>query len=94
MSASPSPPAKEERHSRHRRRPDHRQDRSQDRRQDRRQDQRQDHRQDRHQDRSQKHERAPVKRFERREKAPDPNSPFAKLAALKAQLEADAKERR
>ncbi|HEY1978780.1 MAG TPA: helicase, partial [Xanthobacteraceae bacterium] len=32
-------------------------------------------------------------RFERREKAPDPNSPFAKLAALKAQLEADAKER-
>jgi ATP-dependent RNA helicase SUPV3L1/SUV3 len=39
-------------------------------------------------------ERPPVKRFERREKAPDPNSPFAKLAALKAQLEADAKERR
>ncbi len=36
-----------------------------------------------------------VARFERREreKAPDPNSPFAKLAALKAQLEADAKER-
>jgi ATP-dependent RNA helicase SUPV3L1/SUV3 len=33
-------------------------------------------------------------RQERREKAPDPNSPFAKLAALKAQLEADAKERR
>ena len=33
-------------------------------------------------------------RPERREKAPDPNSPFAKLAALKAQLEADAKERR
>ena len=32
--------------------------------------------------------------IERREKAPDPNSPFAKLAALKAQLEADAKERR
>jgi hypothetical protein len=24
---------------------------------------------------------------------PDPNSPFAKLAGLKAQLEADAKER-
>jgi ATP-dependent RNA helicase SUPV3L1/SUV3 len=39
-------------------------------------------------------DRPPVKRFERREKAPDPNSPFAKLAALKAQLEADAKERR
>jgi hypothetical protein len=35
-----------------------------------------------------------VKRFERREKTPDPNSPFAKLAGLKAQLEADAKERR
>ncbi len=35
-------------------------------------------------------------RFERREreKAPDPNSPFAKLASLKAQLEAEAKERR
>jgi ATP-dependent RNA helicase SUPV3L1/SUV3 len=33
-------------------------------------------------------------RHERREKAPDPNSPFAKLAALKAQLEADAKQRR
>jgi ATP-dependent RNA helicase SUPV3L1/SUV3 len=33
-------------------------------------------------------------RQEWREKAPDPNSPFAKLAALKAQLEADAKERR
>ncbi len=33
-------------------------------------------------------------RFERREreKAPDPNSPFAKLASLKAQLEANAKE--
>jgi ATP-dependent RNA helicase SUPV3L1/SUV3 len=34
-------------------------------------------------------------RFDRREreKQPDPNSPFAKLAALKAQLEAEAKER-
>jgi ATP-dependent RNA helicase SUPV3L1/SUV3 len=31
---------------------------------------------------------------ERREKAADPDSPFAKLAALKAQLEADSKERR
>ena len=43
-------------------------------------------------------ERPPVRpqRFERREreKPADPNSPFAKLAALKAQLEADAKERR
>ncbi len=35
---------------------------------------------------------APPERRER-ERAPDPNSPFAKLAALKAQLEADAKER-
>ena len=43
-------------------------------------------------DRSQR-ERPPAMRFERREKMPDPNSPFAKLAALKAQLEADAKER-
>jgi ATP-dependent RNA helicase SUPV3L1/SUV3 len=42
----------------------------------------------------QKRERPPGKRFEPREKRPDPNSPFAKLAALKAQLEADAKERR
>jgi ATP-dependent RNA helicase SUPV3L1/SUV3 len=32
-------------------------------------------------------------RQEPREKTADPNSPFAKLAALKAQLEADAKER-
>jgi ATP-dependent RNA helicase SUPV3L1/SUV3 len=30
---------------------------------------------------------------DRREKAPDPNSPFAKLAVLKAQLEARSKER-
>ena len=30
---------------------------------------------------------------ERRDKTPDPNSPFAKLAALKAQLESNAKER-
>jgi ATP-dependent RNA helicase SUPV3L1/SUV3 len=37
---------------------------------------------------------APPMRHERREKAPDPNSPFAKLAALKAQLEAEAKGRR
>jgi ATP-dependent RNA helicase SUPV3L1/SUV3 len=56
---------------------------------------RQEHRMDRHE--RQKRERPPGKRFEPREpreKRPDPNSPFAKLAALKAQLEADAKERR
>jgi ATP-dependent RNA helicase SUPV3L1/SUV3 len=50
-------------------------------------------------ERSQRERERPQSRpatFERREreKAPDPNSPFAKLAALKAQLEADAKERR
>ena len=41
-------------------------------------------------------ERSPAygARPERREKAPDPNSPFAKLAGLKAQLEAESKERR
>jgi ATP-dependent RNA helicase SUPV3L1/SUV3 len=39
-------------------------------------------------------ERRPERYQERRDKAPDPNSPFAKLAALKAQLEAEAKERR
>ena len=31
---------------------------------------------------------------DRRDKEPDPNSPFAKLAALKEQLEANAKEPR
>jgi ATP-dependent RNA helicase SUPV3L1/SUV3 len=41
-----------------------------------------------------RHDRHRPERREAREKAPDPNSPFAKLAALKAQLEADAKERR
>ena len=57
-----------------------------------------EHRMDRN-DR-QSRERPQGKRFESRgtkqarEKRPDPNSPFAKLAALKAQLEADAKERR
>jgi ATP-dependent RNA helicase SUPV3L1/SUV3 len=35
-----------------------------------------------------------VQQRERRDKGPDPNSPFAKLLALKEQLEADAKERR
>jgi ATP-dependent RNA helicase SUPV3L1/SUV3 len=41
-----------------------------------------------------RHDRHRPERREARDKAPDPNSPFAKLAALKAQLEADAKERR
>ena len=41
-----------------------------------------------------RHDRYRPEWREPREKAPDPNSPFAKLAALKAQLESDAKERR
>jgi ATP-dependent RNA helicase SUPV3L1/SUV3 len=55
-----------------------------------------EHRMERQEERQyrQKRERPSGKRFEPREKRPDPNSPFAKLAALKAQLEADAKERR
>ena len=76
---------KEKRHQRHRRRqkPDQRFDRRE-RERDR-------------PDRSDRPERSSrPRRYDRseREKAPDPNSPFAKLAALKAQLEADAKERR
>jgi ATP-dependent RNA helicase SUPV3L1/SUV3 len=57
---------------------------------------RREHRTERQEERQyrQKRERLPARRFEPREKRPDPNSPFAKLAALKAQLEADAKERR
>ena len=73
-------PPKQGRHPRHRRKyaGEHRPDRPQ-----------------RERERPQRErERAPAKRFERRDKAPDPNSPFAKLAALKAQLEADAQERR
>jgi ATP-dependent RNA helicase SUPV3L1/SUV3 len=77
---SPSPAAQKSRHSRHRRGGEHRQGRHE--------------RHERHERPQRERDRAPVKRFERREKAPDPNSPFAKLAALKAQLEADAKERR
>ena len=46
----------------------------------------------RDQSRAPDHTRAPAR--ERREKQPDPNSPFAKLAALKAQLEAQSKEGR
>jgi ATP-dependent RNA helicase SUPV3L1/SUV3 len=57
-------------------------------------------------DRSERKDRGPDRRREngrlfassqkgpRERKEPDPNSPFAKLAALKAQLEADAKEKR
>ncbi|MGC1446078.1 MAG: helicase-related protein [Xanthobacteraceae bacterium] len=87
--------SREGRHSRHRRRQGG--ERHAGERQNQRQNQRQDQRHDRSQrDRDRPQDRPHVKRFERRErdKAPDPNSPFAKLAALKAQLEADAKERR
>jgi ATP-dependent RNA helicase SUPV3L1/SUV3 len=41
-----------------------------------------------------KHQSRDEPRRERPERKPDPNSPFAKLAALKEQLEAGAKERR
>jgi ATP-dependent RNA helicase SUPV3L1/SUV3 len=80
---TPEAPPKEERHHRHHRRqkPDQRFDRPQ-------------HERTRDRERPERSARPP--RYERREreKAPDPNSPFAKLAALKAQLEAEAKERR
>ena len=99
LSAPPAPdgvPAREGRHSRQRRRKGGDQRHSSERHGGDR------HGNDRHggdqrQDRPPRdRDRAHVKRFDRRErdKAPDPNSPFAKLAALKAQLEADAKERR
>ncbi len=90
--AATSPPSKSGRPPRH-----HRRHGSEHRQEDRqgRQENRQEHRQDRRQDRGERPQPRPA-RFERREreKAPDPNSPFAKLAALKAQLEAEAKERR
>ena len=73
------------RHQRHHRRP-----RSEQHRPEQRLDRQQRDRPPRERDR----QSGKPARFERREKAPDPNSPFAKLAALKAQLEADAKERR
>jgi ATP-dependent RNA helicase SUPV3L1/SUV3 len=53
-----------------------------------------DHRHERPRRRERERPPAQAARAERREKPPDPNSPFAKLAALKAQLEAEAKERR
>jgi ATP-dependent RNA helicase SUPV3L1/SUV3 len=80
-------PVRDGRRSRHRRKGEHRHDSPQ---HDRPQHDRPQH--ERHE--RPHRDRPPVKRFERREKVADPNSPFAKLAALKAQLEADAKERR
>jgi ATP-dependent RNA helicase SUPV3L1/SUV3 len=55
--------------------------------------QRQDRAPRRERDRGSFAQQRPPERRER-EKVADPNSPFAKLAALKAQLEADTKERR
>jgi ATP-dependent RNA helicase SUPV3L1/SUV3 len=83
--AAASEEKKPERHQRHHQRP-----RSEQRFNHRQQPDRDRPPRDRDRDRSS----GKPARFERREKAPDPNSPFAKLAALKAQLEADAKERR
>jgi ATP-dependent RNA helicase SUPV3L1/SUV3 len=89
--AATSPPPKSGRPPRHRRH-------GGEHRQETRQDNRQNNRQDRGERPQRERERPQARpaRFERREreKAPDPNSPFAKLAALKAQLEAEAKERR
>jgi ATP-dependent RNA helicase SUPV3L1/SUV3 len=82
---APSIPSREERRFRQRRRgPPDRPDRGERARRDRERAP--------HAARSERPERKDG--YERRDKAPDPNSPFAKLAALKAQLEADAKERR
>ena len=41
-----------------------------------------------------RHDRSQDRRPERREKAPDPNSPFAKLLALKQQLESRDTDKR
>jgi ATP-dependent RNA helicase SUPV3L1/SUV3 len=60
-------------------------------RQDQRHEDRRDRDQRRRDDRHDQKDRREPRR--EREKQPDPNSPFAKLAALKAQLEANAKER-
>jgi len=92
-------PAREDRHPRRRRRGGHGEQRHGNERHASERhgsEQRQDRPRERERGHDRAHERAHAKRFDRRErdKAPDPNSPFAKLAALKAQLEADAKERR
>jgi ATP-dependent RNA helicase SUPV3L1/SUV3 len=87
--AATSPPPKSGRPPRHRRH-------GGEHRQDNRQESRQDRGERPQRERERERPQARPARFERREreKAPDPNSPFAKLAALKAQLEAEAKERR
>ncbi|HEX5508697.1 MAG TPA: helicase-related protein [Pseudolabrys sp.] len=86
------------RHERH----DHQQQRDRQQQQaDRKSEQGRDDRPRRRRDRGDQVERAERERYyakphgshqDRRDKAPDPNSPFAKLAALKQQLEANAKE--
>jgi ATP-dependent RNA helicase SUPV3L1/SUV3 len=76
---------------------DQRRDRDERRDRDQRRDRRRDRDQDRP-DRDPELRAAFIKgqgpRKDRREREPDPNSPFAKLAALKEQLEANAKEPR
>jgi ATP-dependent RNA helicase SUPV3L1/SUV3 len=76
-------------------RQEHRHERHQEHhRADHRQDQRHGHKERHgHKDRQDANDRREPPQRREREKQPDPNSPFAKLAALKAQLEANAKER-
>jgi ATP-dependent RNA helicase SUPV3L1/SUV3 len=83
--------AKDRQEQRQERRQDHHQDHH---RADHRQDQRHGHKERHgHKDRYDSNDRREPPQRREREKQPDPNSPFAKLAALKAQLEANAKER-
>jgi ATP-dependent RNA helicase SUPV3L1/SUV3 len=71
----------------------HQENRGQEGRQEGRRDRRDTHRNQEHRryDATDRRDAGPRRE---REKQPDPNSPFAKLAALKAQLEANAKEPR
>ncbi|MGE5535640.1 MAG: helicase, partial [Acidobacteriota bacterium] len=94
----PERPDRQARRDRH----DHQQRRDRQNQQaDRKTDQNHEERPRRRRDRGDQVERAERERYyakphgghqDRRDKAPDPNSPFAKLAALKQQLEANAKE--
>ncbi len=93
----PERPDRQARHERH----GHQQRRDHQRQQtDRKSEQTREDRPRRRRDRGDQVDRAerelyyakPAGSQDRRDKAPDPNSPFAKLAALKQQLEANAKE--
>ena len=90
--AAEAPAPHEQRGPRHHRGKDRNKDRNQGRRPDQRGD-RQNRDRGGERPRQDDKPKGPPPR-ERREKVADPNSPFAKLAALKAQLEANAKERR